>query len=105
MSCMRIYSRHTYNVFREEYPRAAQALQSWYQEAEKAKWRTPQDVKEQYSVTASIIPNNRVVFNIMGGEYRLITEVNYKWSTIFIHFFGTHAEYDKVDAATVKLRK
>ncbi|CBN56591.1 MULTISPECIES: type II toxin-antitoxin system HigB family toxin [Kamptonema] len=50
---------------------------------------------------ASIIANNRVVFNIKGNSYRLIVAIRYDLSIIFIRFIGTHAEYDKVDAEIV----
>ncbi|MEG4943612.1 type II toxin-antitoxin system HigB family toxin [Microcoleus sp. F4-D5] len=50
---------------------------------------------------ASIIGNNRVVFNIKGNSYRLIIAICYDIGIIFIRFIGTHAEYDKVDAETI----
>jgi len=46
-------------------------LQSWYDEAIKANWNIPQDIKEQYR-GASICANNRVVFNIVGCVPRTI---------------------------------
>ena len=33
--------------------------------------------------------------------YRLISLVNYASGIVMIRFFGTHQEYDKVDAETV----
>jgi len=54
---------------------------------------------------ASIIRNNRVVFNIKSNGYRLIGRLNYRLQAVYIEFFGTHAEYDKADAATIELRK
>ncbi|MFO0519146.1 MAG: type II toxin-antitoxin system HigB family toxin [bacterium] len=36
---------------------------SWYEEALKATWRSPQDVKDQYE-RASICGNIRAVFNL-----------------------------------------
>src|SRR5659263_118640 len=51
------------------------ALQSWFDEAIKASWKTPQNIKEQYS-SASICGNNRVVFNIAGNKYRLVVELS-----------------------------
>jgi mRNA interferase HigB len=101
---MNIVSKQTYLRFCEEYPAALEFLRAWYQEAEKAAWTTPQDVKDRYA-HASIIQNNRVVFNIKGNDYRLIAGINYRLQALYIKFFGTHAEYDKVDAATVELRK
>ena len=50
---------------------------------------------------ASIVGNNRVVFNIAGNKYRLIVAFAYRMQIAYIKFVGTHAEYDKVDAASV----
>ncbi len=77
-----------------------QQLKAWYQEAKKAKWKTPNEVKEQYK-NASIVGNNRIVFNICGNKYRLVVRVNYETQWIFIRFVGTHKEYDKVDVTTI----
>ena len=41
------------------------------------------------------------MFNIKANDYRLIASVQYQAGTLTIRFFGTHAEYDKVDAETV----
>jgi mRNA interferase HigB len=75
-------------------------LKAWFAEAKVAQWATPQDVKKQYA-NASIIANNRVVFNIKGNDYRLIVAIAYRMKYVYVKFMGTHAEYDKVDAATV----
>ena len=62
--------------------------------------RSPADVKAQYG-NASVVGNNRIVFNIAGNKYRLIVAFAYRMQIAYIKFVGTHAEYDKVDAATV----
>jgi mRNA interferase HigB len=51
-------------------------LHSWYDEALKATWQSPQDVKDRYA-SARICGNNRVVFNIGGNKYRLVVEMQY----------------------------
>jgi mRNA interferase HigB len=76
------------------------ALKAWFAEAKAAKWASPQDVKKQYA-SASIIANNRIVFNIKGNDYRLIVAVAYQMQYVYVKFVGTHADYDKVDAACV----
>jgi mRNA interferase HigB len=53
---------------------------------------------------ASIINDERVVFNIKGNDYRLIVAIKYNAGIVFIKFVGTHSEYDKVDAATVEIK-
>jgi mRNA interferase HigB len=50
---------------------------------------------------ASILKGSRVVFNIKGNDYRLIVVVQYAHGVLMIRFFGSHEEYNKVDAETV----
>ena len=77
-------------------------LQAWYADVKRADWSSPADIKQVYH-TASFVANNRVVFNIRGNKYRVIVAVQYQFKIVFIRFVGTHAEYDKVDAATVEM--
>lgn len=97
---MNILKRQTINQLGLKYPRAKKQLDVWYAEAKKAKWKSPADIKKEYP-KASILKDKRVVFDIQGGEYRLIVKVEYEFQAIFIMFFGTHQEYDKVDAETI----
>ncbi|WP_309143840.1 type II toxin-antitoxin system HigB family toxin [Oscillatoria sp. HE19RPO] len=48
-----------------------------------------------------MLPNNRVVFNIKGNNYRIIVHVRYDLGIVFIRFVGTHQEYDNIDATTI----
>ena len=97
---MRIIARSTLRDFWQKYPDAEQPLKSWYSEASRAVWQSPTDVKNLYR-NASIVANNRVVFNIKGNDYRLIVHIRYDINIIFIRFIGTHKEYDKIDATTI----
>ncbi len=72
----------------------------WLAIAGQAQWRTPEDVKRSHP-KASILKGSRVVFNIKGNDFRLVTAINYRARVLVIRFFGTHAEYDKIDAETV----
>ena len=98
---MRILTKANLVQFGEKHPDAVQPLLAWYDEAKKATWKTPQDIKDIYR-HASIINQSRVVFNIKGNSYRLVVSVAYKAGIIFIKFIGTHAEYDKIDVATIE---
>jgi len=73
---------------------------AWRGIVEKAEWKTPEDVKKAYP-KASILKGGRVVFNIKAHDYRLIAVVQYADGVMMIRFFGSHEEYDKVDAETV----
>ncbi|TFZ04316.1 type II toxin-antitoxin system HigB family toxin [Ramlibacter rhizophilus] len=79
-------------------------LEAWYDVARVANWASPADVKAQFR-NASFVGNNRVVFNIKGNDYRLIVAFAYRMQRGYIKFVGTHAEYDRVNAATVDQSK
>jgi mRNA interferase HigB len=99
---MRIVARKSLLAFIAKHAQVEQSLLAWYAEASKAAWKTPQDIKDQYA-SASFVGRNRVVFNIKGNEYRLIVAVAYQVGVVFIKFVGTHAQYNRVNAATVEL--
>lgn len=75
-------------------------LEAWYYEARRAQWESPADVKVKYG-TASILKDNRVVFNIAGNKYRLVVKINYRTKTVFVRFLGTHREYNKINAEVI----
>jgi mRNA interferase HigB len=77
------------------------ALDSWFHEVVKAEWKTSADIAKTYAA-ASIVSSERVVFNIKGNDYRLVTAVDYRRRVVFIKWLGTHREYDKIDVKTVK---
>ena len=97
---MRVIAKRTLRAFWADHPDASAPLQAWYSEARRAEWKTPHDIKARYA-SASILPGDRVVFNIGGNKYRLICHVRYDLQIVFVRFVGAHAEYDKVDAETV----
>lgn len=99
---MRVIAKSTIKKFFEQpaYRDAQGSLESWYEEALKANWSSPQAVKDQYR-SASICGNNRVVFNIGGNKYRLVVEMQYRAGIAWIKFVGTHAQYDMIDVETV----
>jgi mRNA interferase HigB len=99
---MRIVAKKTLLDFIEKHALSGQALLAWHAEAANAIWKTPQDIKAHYA-SASFVGKNRVVFNIKGNDFRLIVAIAYRIGVVYIKFVGTHAEYDKVDAATVEL--
>ena len=73
---------------------------AWLAIVGRAEWRNPEDVKASYP-KASILKASRVVFNIKGNDYRLVAARQYRAGAVAIRFFGTHGEYDEIDAETV----
>jgi mRNA interferase HigB len=97
---MRVIAKKTLRDFWEIHPDSENSLKSWFDEAENSDWNTPAELKKLYP-SASIIAQNRVVFNIKGNSYRLIVKINYDYKVLWIRFVGTHAEYDKINAQTI----
>lgn len=99
---MRVIKIRTLKEFWEQsnYKDSEQPLKAWYDEAVKADWAHPNEIKEQYR-SASILKDNRVVFNIHGNKYRLIVKIRFDFKIVYVRFIGTHEEYDKIDANEV----
>lgn len=93
----RIFAKSTLRTYWEKNPLSEQYLKTWYDIAMSSAWKTPNDIKQAYA-NASILKDNRIVFNIKGNSYRLVAKFNFEKQWIFIRFIGTHTEYDKIDA-------
>jgi mRNA interferase HigB len=93
---MHVISRKRLVKFWIRHPDAEQPLRAWYAQAKKAKWMTPHEIKAIHH-NASILPKDRVVFNIKGNNYRIVVVVQYKKGVLLIRFVGTHEEYDRIE--------
>jgi len=81
--------------------KAARAqYEAWRALVERSQWRTPEEVKTAHP-KASILKSGRVVFNIKANDYRLVAVVQYAAGILVIRFFGSHEDYDQIDAETV----
>ncbi len=97
LKSLRVIAKKILRDFWESHADCEQQLKAWFQEASKAEWKNPNEIKQEYP-SASILNDNRVVFNIKGNSYRLIVKINYDYQMIWIRFIGTHSEYDKINA-------
>ena len=97
---MRIVAKKALREFWLRHPNAQEPLLAWYREVAQEDWDTPAKVKAKYR-SASIVGDNRVVFNVKGNDYRLVVRINYAYRVVYIRFVGTHAEYDRIDVEEV----
>jgi len=97
---VRVIAKKILREYWEKQTDAEGQLRTWHKEACKATWYSPNDIKSEYH-RASILKNNRVVFDICGNKYRLIVQINYMRQWVFIRFIGTHKEYDLIDAENI----
>ncbi|HEY0678593.1 MAG TPA: type II toxin-antitoxin system HigB family toxin [Chitinophagaceae bacterium] len=99
-----IITRRTLLEYCKKYPAAAIALQEWYHELVRCDVRNFNELKGIYG-NASLVSDDRVVFNIMGNKYRLVVRIVFEFKAIQLKWFGTHAEYDRIDVITVQYKK
>ncbi|HEU4619713.1 MAG TPA: type II toxin-antitoxin system HigB family toxin [Gammaproteobacteria bacterium] len=103
---MRIIARRTLREFidslagRRDQPAVKAALDAWFDEVKKARWKSTADLKRSY-VTASIVTAERIVFNIKGNAYRLVVAVDFEKEIVWIKWIGTHRAYDDINVKEV----
>jgi mRNA interferase HigB len=97
---VRVIKRQTLARFWRRHPEAEQPLRAWFGIAKRAEWMNPRDLKAVFP-KVSLVGNDRAVFDICGGNYRLIVAIKYSARIVFVKFLGTHAEYERIDAETV----
>ena len=107
---MRIIARRTLKNFSDkrighkDYFALKSALDAWFAEVSKAEWRNMASVKQLYA-TASIVSNERIVFNIKGNDYRLVVAVDFEKSIVWIKWIGTHKDYDQIKVKDIKFNE
>jgi mRNA interferase HigB len=101
---MRLISPKTIKKWCTQFPEAKGALEAWSLRIRRYEWNNSQEVRKAYC-EASIINQQRVVFNIKGNTYRLIVDIDYIGKRIFTQWFGTHKQYDKIDVETITYEK
>lgn len=101
-SCLKLYdlrviAKRTLRDFWIKHGDSEQQSTAWYRETEKSEFKNLNELKIEYP-SASILRDNRIVFNIKGYRCRLIVKFNFEYQICWIRFVGTHAEYDKINA-------
>ena len=90
---MKLIGKSILDEFKRKHADARPQIDSWETEVKEAEWKTPQDLKNRYP-KASILSKQRVIFDIYGNKYRLLTLVTYKTGVVLVIKIGTHKEYD-----------
>jgi len=70
-------------------PRAA----LWYKTVKRAEWKSLGDVRRDYPSADQV--GNVLIFNVLGGNYRLIVRITYSGQRIYVKALMTHREYDR----------
>ncbi len=100
----------TVKDFCARHPQSKEVFADWLGKIRTVDWTKPGDIGRSFS-SADLLGNGsqRVVFDIGGGNYRIICAYAFGVHKVhlFICWIGSHAEYDKINKAgkqyTVKI--
>ena len=99
---MRVISKRALSDYWESNASAKGHLEEWLAVVRDVEWSNYSEVKSTFR-SADMI-GRRIVFNIGGNAFRLVCGVSFEAGALYVKFIGTHAEYDRVDVATVELK-
>ncbi len=88
-------------TFIHKHPESKDVMNNWYRLADKADWSNFHEIKRMFSNSVDAIGKDRFVFNVGGGNYRIIAVIFFDVRTLYLRFVGTHAEYDKLKNVTI----
>lgn len=95
---MRVIKRKTLAAFGARHADARAALEHWFRLTSAAEWKNLAETRRVFPHADEVrVASGGVatVFNIRGGNYRLITAIHYNTGIIYVMRFLTHAEYDR----------
>ena len=90
---MKVLNPRRIKEYIRAHPDASASLRTWWRTAQSARWRSFNDVRLTYNAADQV--GQRVVFNIRGNVYRLVTWIDYDREIVVMKWFGTHQEYDR----------
>lgn len=97
---MIIILRRTLAEYGNQYLTSQKAIEEWADKTEKADWNSIAAIKKTFN-SVDYVGDNRYVFNIKGNQFRLVVMIFFTVRTVYIRWFGTHTEYDKIDISKV----
>lgn len=97
---MNVITKRTILHYAERYPIAKTALLVWLKEFGSTNFENFQELKQVYG-NVSLVANHRAIFNIKGNDFRLIVSINFRTQSTYVIWFGTHTEYDSIDATLI----
>lgn len=97
---MNVIKRQAIHDFCLKHTDARTPLETWFSVCKKARWSDYHELQQDFP-EAFPVGDNRVVYDINGNRYRIVARVLFLFKQVQIKWIGTHAAYDKIDAATI----
>jgi mRNA interferase HigB len=90
---MHIISKKTLQAFWEGHPVAEKPLRGWFVRVKQSAWNNFAELRQD--LPSVDLVGRLVVFNIGGGNYRLVARVEFKLKRVYVRHVLTHADYDR----------
>ena len=90
---MRVLNPRRRRQYEAAHPDASASLHTWWRITQTATWESFDQVRQTFNSADQV--GDRVIFNIRGGHYRLVTWIDFERAIVVMKWFGTHKEYDR----------
>ena len=81
--------------FIDKHPEATDVCNNWYRLFENADCNSFHEMKNLFNSVDSV-GNDRYVFNLGGGNYRIVAMIFFDIRTVFIRKVLLHKDYDRI---------
>ena len=90
---MHIISKKALKDFWEEYPDSEIPLKTWFKIVKASKYASFNHLRQTFKTADKV--KDKIVFNIGGNKYRLITVIHFNYGRVYVRHVLTHDEYDR----------
>lgn len=90
---MHVISKKRLQEFWEKHPHSRSALEAWFKIVRGTKYATLNELKRTFPKADKV--GEKIVFNIGGNKYRLITVIHFNRSKVFVRDVLTHEAYNR----------
>ena len=90
---MHVISKKPLKEFWAKYPDSKRPLEAWFRTIQRSTFKTWSELKSTFPTADKV--EKRIVFNIGGNKYRLVTVIHFNRGKVFVRYVLTHKEYDE----------
>ena len=90
---MHVISKKRLKDFWEKHPESRRPLEAWFKIIRAGRYRTVHELKMTFPKADTV--GDRIVFDIGGNKYRLVTVIHFNRFKVYVRHMLTHEEYDK----------
>ncbi len=90
---MHIISKKALKDFWEKYPDSKMPLLTWFRVVKASKYASFNQLRATFKTADKV--GDKIVFNIGGNKYRLVTVIHFNFGRIYVRHVLSHEAYDK----------